>query len=393
MSKRVAITGNTAVAEAMRQINPHVVAAYPITPQTEIVQQYASFVSDGVVETEMIRVESEHSAMSACVGAAAAGGRVMTATSGPGFALMFEILFVAASLRLPIIMTVVNRAYNAPLNIHCDHSDSISARDCGWIQIYSENAQEAYDNVFQAVKIGEHANVRLPVMVCMDGFLISHSIEAMEMMEDDAVCSFVGEYKSNYPLLDIKRPVTYGPLDLQDYYNEHKRQQVEAMENARPVIIEVAKEFEKISGRKYGFFEKYSLDDAEIGIVILNSAAGAVKDVVDELREKGIKAGCLKPRVFRPFPTEEYKNALKNLKAIAVLDRSESFGAMGGPVFMEIRSALAGLPKVPPIINYIYGLGGRDLGPDHVRQVFDRLQHVTRTGNTDPISQYLTVRE
>ncbi len=392
MGTVVAYTGNMAAAEAMRQIDPEVCAAYPITPSTEIMQIFAQFVADGQVGTELVTVESEHSAMSACVGAAAAGGRVMTATSAQGLAFMWEMLYVAASLRLPMVMAIANRALNAPLNIHADHSDTMGARDSGWIQLYSENAQEAYDSLIQAVRIGEHPDVLLPVMVCYDGFIVSHTIERMELLEDEQVKRFIGEYKPLYPLLAVDSPITHGPVDLQNYYTEHKRQQVEAMKHAKPVITEVGEEYGRLTGRHYGLFEKYRLDDAELGIVVLSAASGTTKEVVDELRERGVKAGVLKLRTFRPFPAPELAQALSGLKAVAVLDRSDSFGAMGGPVFIEVRSALLELPKPPLCINYIYGLGGRDLLMSDVERVYSRLDEVARTGKTEPLHEYLTVR-
>jgi len=393
VGKIVAMTGNIAIAEAMRQINPDVCAAYPITPSTEIMQEFANFVADGLVASELVAVESEHSAMSACIGASAAGGRVMTATSSQGLALMWEMLYVAASSRLPIVMTVVNRALNAPLNIHCDHSDSMGARDSGWIQIYSENAQEAYDNLIQAIRIGQYSGVRLPVMVCLDGFIISHSIERMELLDDEKIQRFIGPHVSYYPLLDTEHPVTYGPIDLQDYYTEHKRQQVEAMKNAKEVILEIAEEFKALSGRGYGFFREYCLKDAEIAILVLGSAGGTAQAVVDKLRAEGVKAGLLKLRVFRPFPLEELAESLKNLKVLAVLDRSDSFGAVGGPVFNEVRSALFDLKKPPKVINYIYGLGGRDLGLEDIERVYQELQKIASNGQITKLVDYLTVRE
>ncbi|MFA7635087.1 MAG: pyruvate ferredoxin oxidoreductase, partial [Bacillota bacterium] len=316
MSIRVGKTGNEAVAEAMRQINPDVVAAYPITPQTEIVQIFSSFVANGKVDTEFVTVESEHSAMSATVGAASAGARSMTATSANGLAFMWEIVYIAAGMRLPIVMPVVNRALSGPLNIHCDHSDTMGARDSGWIQLFSENAQEAYDNAVQAPRIAENPDVKLPVMVTMDGFIISHAMEVMEILEDEKVREFIGKYVPENPLLDVDNPVTLGPVDLQDWNFEHKRQQAEAMRNAKPVILDVASEYAKLTGRKYGLFEEYKLDDADIAIVVLGSTAGTAKVAVDQLRAKGVRAGMLKIRVFRPFPAEEIADALKHVKAV-----------------------------------------------------------------------------
>ena len=392
MARIVAVTGNEAVAEALRQTNPDVCAAYPITPATDLMQRFASFVANGQVDTELILVESEHSAMSACIGAAAGGGRVATATSSQGLALMWEMLYIAAGTRLPIIMPVVNRSLSAPLNIHGDHSDAMGARDSGWIQLWSENVQEAYDNTIQAFKIGEHMDIRLPVMVCLDGFIISHSIERTEYLEDIEVKNFVGEYKTLNPLLDIDNPKSFGPLILPDLFHEYKRAQHEVTTKVKDVVLDIAKEFEKISGRKYGLFETYRLEDAEIALVILNSAAGTSKDVVDEFRDRGIKAGLLKPRLFRPFPYEEVADALKHLKAICVMDRADSSGGYG-PVFLEVSSALYHVKKRPRMINKIYGLGGRDYLPQHAEQVLEELVEITKTDNVRIIKEYIGVRE
>lgn len=393
MTKVVAVTGNEAVANALRQINPDVCAAYPITPQTELMQRFSSFVSDGKVTTELILVESEHSALSACVGAAAAGGRVATATSAQGLALMWEILYITSGFRLPVVMPVVNRALSAPLNIHCDHSDAMGARDSGWIQLWCENAQEAYDSTIQAFRIAEHMDIRLPVMVCYDGFIISHSIERIEYLDDEVVKNFVGEYKPLYPLLDVKNPKSYGPLILTDLYHEVRRAQAEVQKKVPKVVLEIAEEFEKISGRKYGLFEAYRLDDAEIGIVILNSAAGTTKDVIDEYRDKGVKVGLLKPRLFRPFPYEEIGNALKHLKAVCVLDRADAFGGSLGPMYLDIAASLVNFEKRPLLFNRIYGLGGRDYMPEHAAQVIEELIEVANTGKIKVLKEYIGVRE
>ncbi len=369
----LALTGDNAVSEAMKHINPDVVAAYPITPQTEIVQEFSQYVADGSVDTEIIPVESEHSAMSACVGAAAAGARAMTATSANGLALMWEVVYIAASNRLPLVMPVVNRALSGPLNIHCDHSDTMGARDSGWLQIYSENAQESYDNMIQAVRIAEDERVRTPAMVTLDGFIISHGTERVEILDRETVQKFIGPYKTRYPLLDVDNPVTYGPLDLYDYYFEHKRQQAEAMENVIEVILEVAGEYEKISGRKYELFSEYRLKDAEVAILALGSTTGTAEAAVDELRKEGIKAGLLKLRVFRPFPAKELVRALKGLKQLAVFDRAISFGAVGGPVFNEVRSAFPLNEPAPEIVSCIYGLGGRDINVENIKDVYKQL--------------------
>jgi len=369
----MALTGNEAGAYAMKQIDPDVVPAYPITPQTELMQTFSGYVADGLVETEMILVESEHSAMSAAVGASAAGARVMTATSANGLALMWEVVYIAASTRLPIVAAVVNRALSAPINIHADHSDSMGCRDTGWIQLYGENPQEVYDNIIQAVRIAEHSDVLLPVMCTHDGFIISHTVERVDTVEDAAVKKFVGEYRPRYPLLDVDHPVTYGPLDLQDYYMEHKKQQAEAMKKAREIILRVGKEYGEISGRSYGFFDEYQTGDADYIVVALGSTAGTAKAAVDTLREKGEKVGVLKLRVFRPFPAAEIARALAGAKAVAVLDRSEGFSGIGGPVFQEVRSALYRKSDLP-VSAYIHGLGGRDITPEMVAGVFGELK-------------------
>jgi pyruvate ferredoxin oxidoreductase alpha subunit len=392
MAKVVAVTGNEACANALRQVNPDVCGIYPITPQTDMMQRYASFIADGKVDTESILVESEHSSMSACIGAAAAGGRVITATSSQGLALMWEMLHIASGDRLPIIMPVVNRALSAPLNIHGDHSDAMGARDTGWIQLWSENAQESYDNTIQAFRIGEHMDIRLPVMVCLDGFIISHSIERMEYLEDQEVKDFVGPFKNFLPLLDLDKPKSYGPLILTDLYHEYKRAQHEIMTKVKDVVLDVAKDFEKLSGRKYGLFETYRLEDADIAVVILNSAAGTTKDVIDEFRDKGIRAGLIKPRLFRPFPYAEMAEALKHTKAVCVMDRSDSFGGYG-PLFMEVSSALYPLGKRPLLMNKIYGLGGRDYLPSHAAQVLTELNEIAQSGKVNVLKEYIGVRE
>ena len=399
MGKVVAVTGNEAVANALRQADPDVCSLYPITPQTDIVQRFSTFVANGKVKTELLNAESEHSAMSAAIGAAAAGGRVVTATSSQGLALMWEMLHIASGMNLPIIMPLVNRALSAPLNIHGDHSDGMGARDTGWVQLWSESAQEAYDNTIMAFRIGEHLDIRLPVMVCMDGFIVSHSISRMEYLADDEVKKFIGPYRQVNPLLDIEHPKSFGPLILTDMYHEYKRLQHEIMGRVKNVVLEISDEFAKMSGRKYGLFEAYRLDDAEVALVILNSAAGTSKDVVDELRDKGIKAGLLKPRLFRPFPYEEIGQALRHLKAVCVMDRADSFGGYG-PMFMEISSAMyqangaSGAPTgALKLINKIYGLGGRDYMPADARQVLLELVELAKGAPVKTIKEYIGVRE
>ena len=393
MSTLKTLNGNQTIAEAVRQIDPDVMAAYPITPSTAIVETIAQFKADGLISGEFVCPESEHSAMSVCIGAASAGGRVMTATASQGLALMWEMLYIAAGLRLPIVAAIANRALSAPINIHGDHSDTMGARDSGWIQIYSENSQEAYDNFIQAFKIGEHLEVRTPVLVGLDGFIISHSMEVVKVEDDDAVKKFVGEYKPVYPLLDTSKRFTVGPIDFTDYYFEHKRNQMEGIENSPRVIEEVGKEFGRVFGREYGFFEEYRMEDADICIVVMSSAAGTCKDAVDELRNEGIKIGLLKPRIFRPFPYERIAEALKGKKAVAVLDRCACPGAFGAPLFTEVRSALYDYEARPKIVNYVYGLGGRDIQVEHFKEVAGKLVKIADTGKVEEIYGYINLRE
>jgi pyruvate ferredoxin oxidoreductase alpha subunit len=390
----LAVTGNEAAAEAMRQVNPDVVAAYPITPQTEVVQLYAQLVADGKVDTEFITVESEHSAMSAVIGSAAAGARTMTATSSQGFALMWEVLYVAASYRLPIVMTTVNRALSGPINIHCDHSDTMGGRDSGWIQLYGENHQEAYDNLIMGVRIAEHLDVRTPVMNMYDGYVISGAIGPLEMLTDEQVKQFIGPYKAINPLLDIEHPVTVGPFDgLHGYYFEHKVAQNRAMARALGVIDEVAAEYAELSGRHYGLLDPYRIEDADVAIVVVGSTAGTTRMVVDKLREQGVKAGMVRVRALRPFPAAAYADALKSCKVVGVMDRADSFGAQGGPVFLEVRSALYDCDPRPQIVPFIYGLGGRDIFLDNIEEAFDVLLGGLK-GKRLPVERtYLNIRK
>ena len=391
MTKRERLSGNEAVAFAMKQINPDVVPVYPITPSTEIPQYFSSFVSNGTVDTEFVPVESEHSAMSAAIGASAAGARVMSATSSQGLSLMYEMLYIASGMRLPIVLTCVNRAVSAPINIHNDHSDSMGVRDCGFIQLYCETNQEAYDNIIMAVRIAEEC--MLPVMVCYDGFITSHSVENIQLLEDNIVKEFVGEYTPKHYLLNPEEYVSMGPLDLQNYFFEHRKQLADAMINSKDVIVKISKEFEKISGRKYDLFESYKLDDAEIGIVVLNSTAGTAKVVVDKLRNEGIKAGLLKPRVFRPLPYKELANSIGHLKALAIMDKADSVNGMCGPMYGEIVAGLAKSNVHLPVSNYIYGLGGRDIRTQDIEQVFNDLMYVVKDGKTTNNTYYLGVRD
>lgn len=387
---RKAITGHKAVAEAMRQIEPDVVAVYPITPQSEIAEYYADYVHNGLVRTELIPVESEHSALSACVGAAAAGGRVMTATSSQGLALMVEVLYIAAGLRLPIVMALANRALSAPINIHCDHSDAYLARDSGAVQIFTESAQEAYDYTLMAQRIAEDMRVRLPVVVNLDGFTLTHTVQPVDLLSDEEAKKFVGEYKPVYPLLDVEHPVTWGPFAMPDYYFELKRAQQAGMEAVPEVFLAVQQEFSKLSGRRYaGFFEAYKLADAEYALVVLGSTAGTAKVAVDELRARGMKVGLLKPWLWRPFPANAIAEALREMRAVAVLDRAFSFGTMGA-LFEDVASALYPLEKRPILANYIYGLGGRDITVNDLIRVFEELPTLQKTELT---LRYIGLRE
>lgn len=387
------LSGNEAVAIAMRQINPDVMGAFPITPSTEIPQYFSSYVANGEVDTEFVAVESEHSAMSTCIGAQAAGARAVTATSSCGMALMWELLYVAASDRLPITMALVNRALTGPININNDHSDSMGARDTGWIQLYSENNQEAYDNFLMAMPIGEHPAVQLPVMVCQDGFITSHAVENMELLEDEKVKKFVGEYQPENYLLKKDGTLAFGPYGISAYYMDFKMQQVEAMKQAKPVILEVAKRFEELTGRSYGFFEEYEMADAEAALVIIGSSAGTAKAAVDQMRKEGKKVGLIKLRVFRPFPMEELAAALSKVGVVAVMDKAEGFSNAGGPLFADVRSALYDLENRPKAINYVYGLGGRDIKTTDFEAIYEELFRILKAGVTGPVYRHIGQRE
>lgn len=403
--KTIPLNGDNAVALAAKQCDVDVVAAYPITPQTIIVEKFSEYVADGEVETAFVCVESEHTAMTCCITASATGARTFTATASAGLALMHEMLGVASGCRTPIVMSVVNRALSAPINIHCDHSDAMCERDIGWIQIYAENSQEAYDSIIQAFRIAEDLDVTLPTMVGLDGFVLSHTLENVAVLPDEAVKQFVGirqipmvtnhEGKLVPFKLDPANPLTIGPLDLQDYYFEHKRQQEESMRKALDVIKQVHDEYAEQSGRSYGngLVEAYRLEDAEIAAVCIGSTAGTVKTVVDELRANGIKAGLLRIRAFRPLPVEDIINSLSGKKAVAVMDRACSFGGNGGPLFHEIRHAIYDLPDKPKLVNRIYGLGGRDIPPTMIDGIYKELQKAVETGEIERTVQFIGLRE
>lgn len=393
MARKDRLSGNEAVSEALRQINPDVMAAFPITPSTEIPQYFSKLVAQGKVDSEFIPVESEHSAMSAVIGAQAAGARSVTATSSAGLALMWEELYLASSNRLPCVLTLVNRALSGPININCDHSDSMGARDAGWIQIYAENNQEVYDNLCMAYRIGEHKDVKLPVMVCQDGFITSHAVENIVLNEDDEVKNFVGEYEPENYLLNPEMPMAVGPYSVTNYYFEAKRAQAEALKNAKQVLIDVSNEYAKITGRSYGLFEEYKMDDADYAVVIIGSAAGTTKDAVDKLREQGKKVGLIKIRLFRPFPADEIAEALKNVKAVAIMDRTESYNDTCGPLGADVTTALYRAKSDALTVNYVYGLGGRDVRVKDMVGIYNELEKIAEDGKVENPYRYMGIRE
>lgn len=393
MAKRDRLSGNEAVAIALRQINPDVFPAFPITPSTEIPQYFASFVANGQVDTEFITVESEHSSMSAAIGASAAGARALTATSSCGLAYMWEELYIAASNRLPLALALVNRALSGPININCDHSDSMGARGSGWIQIYAENNQEAYDNMVQAFRISEHKDVRLPIMICQDGFITSHAVENIELLEDAQVKEFVGEYEPENYLLNPECPMAVGPYSVSDFYMEAKRNQAEGMAHVEQVVLDIAKEFEEMSGRSYGLFESYRMEDAERAVIMIGSAAGTTKDAIDRLRAKGEKVGLIKIRLYRPFPADAIAEELKNVKAVAIMDRAESYTNHGGPLGADVMSALFRARSRALATNIIYGLGGRDVRVEDMENVFANLQTMIDKDDAGETYRYMGIRE
>ena len=400
--KMTGLNGDEASAFATKQVDPDVVAAYPITPQTIIVEKYSEYVADGLVSSEFVAVESEHSALSACVGASAAGARAFTATAANGLALMWEILFIAAGLRLPIVMAVANRSVGGPINIHNDHSDAMGARDTGWIQIFCENTQEVYDTSIEAWRIAEHIDVQMPVMVNFDGFTISHTMENVYIMEDADVKKFVGKrvYMKTEGTqgevdfkLDPEHPITIGPLDLQDYYFEHKVQQMEAMKGTLKAIKAVDKEFEKVTGRNLEYVYPYKMEDAEVAVIGMGSMMGTVREVVDELRAEGVKAGMIKLRLFRPFPMEEIIKAIGKVPVLGIMEKAYSIGGAGAPLYMEVKTSLYDKKQKPLVADYITGLGGKDTNPEMIRDIFKNLKKIKETGAVaEPIS-YIGVRE
>ncbi|NLF47948.1 MAG: pyruvate ferredoxin oxidoreductase [Clostridiales bacterium] len=391
MSIRERMSGNEAVAHAMKQIEPDVMGAFPITPSTEIPQYFSDYIANGKVDTEFVAVESEHSAMSVCMGASAAGARAVTATSSAGLAYMWELLYVVASSRLPVTMAVVNRALTGPININNDHSDSMGARDSGWIQIYAETNQEVYDNFIQGVVIAEKS--RLPVMICQDGFITSHGVSNIELIEDEKVKEFAGSYRPENYLLKKENPLAVGPYGVSPYYMEVKRQQAQAMKDSMPVIKKVAEAFREMTGRDHGFFEEYMMDDADVALVIIGSSAGTAKEAVDRLRAENKKVGMIKLRVFRPFPRIPLARAMCKVKAVAIMDKAESFSNSGGPLFNEARNSLYDLSGKPYAVNYIYGLGGRDITVEDFYDIFQDLYVIHYTDDPGDIYRYVGVRD
>jgi len=372
MSEPMAVNGDMAIALAWKQIDPDVVAAYPITPQTIIVEAFSDFVANGEVNTEYVCAESEHSALTICVGASAAGARVATATASAGLAFMWEMLYISASMKVPIVMAVANRTLSGPINIHCDHSDAMGGRDSGWLQLFGENVQEAYDNTLIGFRIAEDMRVRLPIMTCIDGFIITHALERFEILDDDVVKKYVGPFQAVRPLLDVKNPTTYGPLAMPDYYYELKYQVQASMDASIDVAREAMADFEKISGRKYDLVEGYRTEDAEYVMVAMGSTAGTMRFVVDQLRAQGKKVGAVKVRMFRPFPAADMAKFLEGKKAVAVMDRAMSPGT-GSPLYMDVLESVSRIKNPPRVNDYVYGLGGRDLIPGQLTTIFEEI--------------------
>lgn len=392
MSLKDRMSGNEAVSYAIKQINPDVMPAFPITPSTEIPQMVSTYIANGEMDTEFIPVESEHSSMSAAIGAESAGARSLTATSSCGLALMWEELLLAASNRLPLVLALVNRTLSGPININCDHTDSMGARDTGWIQIYAENNQEAYDNFIQAYPIAEDARVHLPVMICQDGFITSHAVQNIELIEDKDVKEFVGEYHPEEYLLNPGKPMAVGPYSVSNYAMEARYNQEKAMEASMEVIKEVADKFKARFGRGFDFFEEYKCEDADYIMLIMGSAAGTAKQAVDDLRDKGYKVGVLKLRVFRPFPAELIAKALSGCRAVAIMDRCESYNGHGGPLASEVRCALFENQVNTKAVCYTYGLAGRDFTVESAYDIFDELKEVAENNRQVKQHRYIGLR-
>lgn len=387
----VPMNGSEAIAKAVVQSNVDFISAYPITPQTIIVERLSDLVATGETQAKFVNVESEHSALSACVGASIAGGRVFTATSSQGLALMHEVLYLTAGLRCPIVMAVANRALSAPINIHGDHSDMMGSRDCGWIQLYAENAQEAYDWVIQAYGIAEDERVSLPFSVNMDGYVITHSVEGIALIDDSLVSKFLPRRQPTLKL-DTENPMTFGTLTLPDYYSEFKKQQEEAMKMVPTAFDEVTKDFTQLTGRHYDRLMPFYLDDAKVAIVSLGSASGTIRWVARNLRKKGLPVGALKVALYRPFPHEEVARLLEHLDVVIVLERALSPGAHTGPLGSDIVSALYGRSEQPRVLDIIAGLGGRDLSPESIEKIYRTGLEAT-TKPTGLESEFMGVRE
>ena len=363
------MSGSEAVAKSVIQSNVDFVSAYPITPQTIIVERISDLVGEGDTKTTFVNVESEHSAISACVGASLAGARSFTATSSQGLALMHEVLYLTSGLRVPLVMAVANRALSAPINIHGDHSDMMGSRDSGWIQYYVENAQEAYDWVMQAFKIAEDDRVMLPFTVNMDGYVITHSVEPVTLIDQATVDKFVPPRVAK-TRLDVNSPMTFGTLTLPDYYTEFKRQQEEAMRNVPAVLDEVTSEFAQLIGRGYKQLVPFELDGAKVIVVSLGSASGTIRYVARGLRSKGLPVGALRIGLFRPFPSEQFAKLVANADVVVVLERAMSLGSKCGPLASEVVNSLYDRPSQPRILDVIAGLGGRDLAPEAIEKLF-----------------------
>jgi len=382
MGKRVGLEVSLAVSEAVKLARVDAIAAYPITPQTHIVEELAQMVADGDLDAEFIMVESEHSAMSACCGTAAVGARTYTATSSQGLALMHEMLFIASGLRLPIVMTIANRALSAPLSIWGDQSDVMAERDCGWVQLFAETGQEAFDLTLCTFKIAEDKRVLTPAILNIDGFTLSHVVEPLELESQEDVDAFLPAYLPQV-ILDPGKPVTIGPVGFPEIYTEIKKQQDMALIGAYDVVLEVFDRFEKKFGRAYKPVESYKAEDAEILINIAGAVAGTARIAVDQMRGEGKKVGIIRPRLWRPYPFEDMRKAVKGAKAVAVVDRSLSFGGPGGPIASELRSCLYPLAEKPAVAGFIAGLGGRDITIEDFYTIVAEAEKVLDTGYTD----------
>ncbi len=390
--KVLSANGNQMVAEAYRQAEPDALFAYPITPQTTIVENFAKYVANGRVHTEYVTVESEHSSMSACIGSCAAGARTFTATSSQGLAYMVEELPIASGMRLPIVLANANRAISAPININCDHSDVMLAANCGWLMFFAENAQEAYDNTLIAIRSAEDHRVLLPAITALDGFITTHAMERCELMDDATVADFVGERDALYPLLDTANPVAMGSYTNAEPHYEVKKSQRAAMEAARAVIKEYGDKWAQVSGRTFDMVDCYECDDAEYVVVVIGSCAGNVRHVARQLRAQGKKVGVARIRVYRPFPAAELVQALGSAKAVAVLDRSETYGGQMGPLALETAAALFKAGKSLPLKNYLYGLGGPDITLADMERVYSELEGVA-VGSVDTSIAYLGAKK